>query len=69
MKFQLHPIINRVERGRGRKGQGRRGRGKKEEEEGRKKVVSKETLRVTNLTVQRPVGAEKSQELVLELLT
>lgn len=59
MKFQLHPIIYRVKGGRRRKGEGREGRGKS---------VSRQTVRVTNLTVQRSSGVEKPQELILQLL-
>lgn len=56
MKFQLHPIIYRVGRGKG-------GRGK-EEEEG----CFHTDPGVTNLTVQRPVWVEKFKGLVLRLL-
>lgn len=46
--------------GRGKaEGEGGRKRRKREGRAGRGKGVSKETLRVTKLTVQRPVGVEK----------
>lgn len=54
MKFQQHPIIYRVKGGRKRR--------KEEKEGGRKrgKDISRQTVRVTNLTVQRSFGVEKS---------